>query len=110
MNRAQLIISLAIFPMVTLSATVDTDSLCLGYGEMASSIMNARQAGVSIDRALAIAAESEPPLSDVARGMVIDAYHHPRYTTPWMVERTISEFKTGEAVKCLLAIGKGESK
>lgn len=103
-----LAIILALSPLPTLAATADVDSLCVSHGDLAGNVMKARQSGVSIERALEIAAGAEQPFADIARKMVIKAYKHPRYATPAYMEKAISEFRNDYTVNCLISNGRSE--
>ena len=80
------------------------DAFCTSQGKLAAAIMEGRQIGVSLDKALALAAKAESPADELARGLVLDAYTHPRWTTAAVRELTISEFGDQVTLTCLRAV------
>lgn len=78
------------------------DEFCVGQGKLAAAIMDARQSGLSIEKALSIAAEIDPPADELARGLVLDAYNHPRWTTAAVRETTIREFGDHITLNCII--------
>lgn len=78
------------------------DEFCVGQGNLAASIMGGRQAGVTLERALEIAATAKPLMNELARGLVLDAYKHPRWTTAAVRETTIREFGDHITLTCII--------
>lgn len=103
-----LALTLALAPLPALANIEDENTVCFALGDLARIIMESRQAGVTIDRALEIAAKGEPPFSDIARGLVIKAYNHPIYTVPEIIESAASKFRTSAVVKCLSIVREGK--
>jgi hypothetical protein len=84
-------------------ASPEMDEFCVSQGKLAAAIMDARQSGLSIEKALSIAAEIEPPADELARGLVLDAYEHPRWTTADVREITIREFGDRVTLTCIIS-------
>lgn len=100
------IIPIALIALLSspLMATDAMDAFCSSQGKLASTIMQGRQNGVPIDKALAIAATAKAPADDLTRGLVLDAYDHPRWTTPAIREQTIREFANQVTLTCIKAV------
>jgi hypothetical protein len=78
------------------------DEFCVSQGNLAASIMGGRQAGVTLERALEIAATAKPPMNELARGLVLDAYSKPRYMTAAMREQSQSDFRDKVTLTCII--------
>lgn len=79
------------------------DAFCTSQGKLAAAIMEGRQIGVSLDKALALAATATAPADELARGLVLDAYEHPRWTTADVREITIREFGDRVTLTCIIS-------
>lgn len=78
------------------------DEFCVNQGKLAASIMGGRQAGVTLERALEIAATAKPPMNELARGLVLDAYGQPRFMTAAMREQSVSDFRDKVTLTCII--------
>jgi hypothetical protein len=79
------------------------DEFCVGQGKLAAAIMDTRQSGVSIEKALSIAAESDHPADELSRALVLDAYGQPRYMTQAMREQATSDFRDKVTLTCIIS-------
>lgn len=87
------------FPVL---ASPAMDEFCVNQGKLAASIMGGRQAGVTLERALEIAATGKAPMDELARGLVLDAYGQPRYMTAAMREQSVSDFRDKVTLTCII--------
>lgn len=88
------IITLAL-PPAALAQNPDTDDVCRDLGELAHTIMVARQNGVPMNEIVRIVGES-----DLAVGIVLDAYNQPRYSTEEFRDRAAADFRNDIEAFC----------
>lgn len=75
---------------------------CSTVAYLAGSIMSSRQNGIALDDILkAIDGSGSERIRDVSRGMVLDAYEAPRYSTENAKQREITEFKNKWQLSCI---------
>jgi hypothetical protein len=85
-------------------ATDAIDVFCFAQGKLAAAVMEGRQSGVPLDKAMGAAAKAEYPADELARGLVLDAYAHPRWTTAAVREQTIRDFADRVTLTCFRAM------
>lgn len=68
---------------------------CIAYGETASMVMEARQAGVPIGAMMEI-----DPDNPLFQAMIRDAYSTPRFSTDDYIQEAIQEFSTASTLFC----------
>ena len=78
------------------------DEFCVKKGALAASIMNGRQGGITLERALEIIEIAEAPVVDLARQLVLDAYAKPRFITASVREQAISDFRDHVTLTCII--------
>lgn len=82
----------------------EAKQVCTGASELARSIMTARQNGAPMSKMMEIESASDSSsVGNVTRLMVISAYDKPRYSTPEIVAREISDFENEMYLACIQA-------
>ena len=87
---------------------VTPDELCNNMATMAASFQDAHQTGVPLTEALRIVKESSngvEKIETVLRGIAIDAYSQPTFTTEEYQDKTVSEFRNRWHLNCLKQFG-----
>lgn len=93
--------TLLIMPLVANAGT------CESLSDLSGSIMKARQAGVSMQKAMAIANDgNKEALNNYTRLQVIKAYDSPRFTTDDYQMRAISDFSDEAYLECVKVVNK----
>mgnify|MGYP000040441913 FL=1 len=88
----------AITLALTLVATplaAETKDTCLSVGTLATSVMQARQAGVDLGRAMEIAGDSSS-----IQAMVLMAYGEPRFSTDEYQQNAVADFANTWMLSC----------
>lgn len=92
------------FLCLTAGPAFAQEDFCLEMGGIARTIMDMRQTGVPIDRSIKSIGAIKPPTEEIGatvRAMIVDAYDEPRYSTPAMQDRAVTEFANRTTVDCL---------
>lgn len=95
MSIAKHTIGALLFVAATAHATT-VNSLCASIGELAESIMRARQSGASVTRMLETAQGNK-----IAEALVMDAFNTSRFTSQPFIDRAAEEFRERAEVQCL---------
>lgn len=85
----------AVFAAATpaVAMTGSKDKVCPVKGALATVIMTARQNGLGMDRTLEVVTSSGNPwLEKLGRGMTLEAYRMPRFSTDRMKEKSVVDF------------------
>lgn len=80
----------------------DFQKACRITGNMAESMMTARQAGVPLDKAMAKLMEIYP----AGNLLLLDAYKQPIWNTKKYQDRAIADFKNNTLIQCYGLISK----
>ena len=93
---------IAVFMYIGLISTSYANDICLGYGQLAETIMKNRQGGIDIVTMLETLENSNYTnnLKTVTKALILMAYNHPEYTTLSIQEKTIRDFKTRIIIDC----------
>jgi hypothetical protein len=70
------------------------------FGQLTRAIMEARQSGTTLERALEIANENEA-LSKATTIVVLDAYEQPKYESPSVIHKVVVEFGNKWVMQCI---------
>lgn len=99
------------FVLVTLAAlccivgtdTAVADDLCGTLGTHAEAIMEARQAGVSMQKMIEASGSIPGPAAakEFTRSLVIKAFEHPRFSTESYKRRAIENFRDTVYLECI---------
>ena len=94
-----ILITLVLYIMAMPVQAADWRETCGKFGELATTIMENRQSGVSMAKMMeAIAGGEENPLIEK---LIISAYDSPRYSTERMQKRTVEEFRDEVYLECV---------
>lgn len=87
------------------------DLSCDDIAEITKSVMQLRQANAPIQDAMRLADGSFTGVNRiVVKGLTIDAYSHPLYSTDEYKQREITEYSNNKYVGCMLETAKEVSK
>lgn len=89
--------ALAILPVA--AEETKKEDVCATIGELADSIMKARQIGVPMSKAMTVAKDT-----DWLQEMVIKAYEQPAYQSDGMQKKAVSDFVNDYLVVCYKAV------
>lgn len=89
-----LLATLLLMPLMAHAGT------CEELSDLSGSIMKARQSGVSMQKAMAIAGDDK-----YTRSKVIQAYEHSRFQTDEYQMRAISDFSDKAYLECIRSLG-----
>jgi hypothetical protein len=95
MKTLTLILALAFTTPALAQSAAET---CPSLGELAESIMEARQSGASVSDMMAVAEGNE-----FVEGLVLTAFESPRYATPEFRIREIENFRNSIEALCYSA-------
>lgn len=95
MNIAKTTIAALVFVSASAMAATPTE-LCGSVGQLAESIMRARQAGVSFTQMLEAADGNK-----IAEDLVQGAFKQPRFQSPGFIERAAQDFRERAEVDCM---------
>lgn len=101
MKNALLILALLATPVLA----DDSLEICAEIGKLSETIMEKRQAGVSMAEMMAVA---KGEAKELAQTLVIDAYDQPRYQTPDVQRRTIGDFRDKWYLVCVKGVREGQ--
>lgn len=90
---------LAVMMMVALNASAKETDTCKNIAEVAETIMDARQSGVSVVDMMEIAGDN-----DLMKKMVIYAYKQPKYNGAEFRRKEIASFKNEFYIACYEAL------
>jgi len=79
----------------------DWRKTCGSVGELATTIMESRQSGVSMAKMMGAVSGEE---NSLAEKLIISAYDSPRYSTERMQKRTVEEFRDEVYLECVKAM------
>lgn len=85
--------------LAALSFPPGGQDMCKSFGEVAESIMTARQIEVPISEMLEITRRDQDAME-----AVLEAYQRPAYSTPEMRRKSAQRFRNDMETKCLLSI------
>jgi hypothetical protein len=77
-------------------ATASASTICQTVGKLAYTMMDARQAGLSLTELLAM-----PSRTPLGRTILLDAYESPRFHTEEMQERAKVDFRNKWELACV---------
>lgn len=81
-----------------LAAETDVPATCKDLGQLAESIMEARQSGVTLSRSMEVAEGS-----DFTQALVLAAYQTPRFNTDEYQRESITDFRNAVELACFEA-------
>lgn len=94
MNR--MVIAVALMALSWHAGAADKMQMCKTYSDLAETVMKARQAGVSMSRAMEVV--SDDP---AVRELVIMAYDEPRMSVEKNQQRSIEDFRDSAYLACI---------
>lgn len=76
------------------------DKICGPLGELAATVMTARQNGVPMSKMMIIARDVEESIRPVVRGFVTDAFKEPQYASSEYRNSAIRDFSNDATATC----------
>lgn len=76
------------------------DEICGPIGELAATIMTARQNGASMSQMMGLARDVDPSIQGLVRALVTDSFDTPKYSSSEYRQDAISEFSNEMTAKC----------
>jgi len=86
------------------SQNLSPQDACTVFGELAASVMTARQNGVPLSRVLGVM-EQEGDTNDLLREIIMGAYEKMRFATPSNQQRAVDDYRNEVETTCFRAMG-----
>lgn len=82
------------------AAAPERDDICQSVGELAQTLMAARQSGVPMSKVMAVAKGDDEKAASLLRELVLLAYEKPRFSTAAYRTRAAVDFRDEVELSC----------
>lgn len=93
---------MATVALVVFATSAMADDVCKKFGDLAESVMEARQKNVPVSEMMKIM-NTDPDFSEIGKMIVIEAYNRPAFSTYEYQSRAIASFRNDMELVCYSA-------